>query len=140
MRTATRIGLIIFTGAALTLGGCTTTAPDHGGQSSAACAAPELDLTPDAPTPGQTLTITGTGWGPCNDTNEENSSPPWQSVAIELIQNGDATSLGTLDVTNGRISGSVVVSRDAKPGDASLRIVTPDPLYVQDFPVTVGGR
>lgn len=137
MRATAGIRYIIVTTSVLALAGCASAPSPVTGGSSAACAAPVLQLTPEVAEPGHALTISSTGWEPCNDTNEENAVPSWPSVTLEWVQDGDTTDLITVDVTDGRFDASVTVPANAVAGEASLRVVTPDPDYEQDFPVAV---
>lgn len=137
MRATAGIRYIIVTTSVLALAGCASAPSPVTGGSSAACAAPVLQLTPEVAEPGHPLSISSTGWAPCNDTNEENSAPSWQSVTLEWVQDNDTTGLITVDVTDGRFNASVTVPANTVAGEASLRVITPDPDYGQDFPVAV---
>jgi hypothetical protein len=124
-------GFIVVAIAAFSLAGCAVAPGSGGGQADAACAAPIVTGMSETVEPGQTLALVGEGWGPCNDTPNDLSAPPWKSVTVEWGQDDQRTELTTFDIADSAFSGEVVVPTDAAEGGAVIYVIGDDySLYV----------
>ncbi|WP_447948536.1 hypothetical protein [Microbacterium maritypicum] len=88
-------------------------------QSARSCVAPEATASPTNVASGQTVTVNGRYWGPCNDTNHS-SDPPWDLVSVEWRGPGGTVFLGDIAIDDGTFSGSVEVPVTAEPGASAL--------------------
>lgn len=98
----------------------------NAGPSSAACAAPLIELEPDSTRAGHHITVRGEGFASeCNDVNPDpdDENPPVQDIVITFEQNGESRRLATVDADAQDYSFSVVlrVPDDASQGDALIR-------------------
>ncbi|MEQ6898152.1 hypothetical protein [Microbacterium sp. KR10-403] len=123
--------------AGLVLAGCASGGL-FGGSAEGSCVAPEASPSPARAAPGGTISLEGRYFAPCNDTNAH-TDPPWTSVDLVWVQNGQTTPLTTTRPTDdlGELHVDITVPVDAPPGDASVRVIMPDIYGSLDIPVTV---
>lgn len=98
-----------------------------GGPGSAACAAPELAVTPTKTAPGGRILITGTAFQDgCNDSfvNGRSLDPPakpLQNLTISLVQGARTWRLATVDAKpDSTFTVSSTVPADVSPGNAEV--------------------
>ena len=122
VRTRTTSASLLVLALAAALAGCTGD-PDAppSGDSAGACAAPIVTVTPARAAPGEEITVSGSNWGPCNDTSTA-SDPAWPEATIAWQQDLSEQELGTAAITDGAFTAAVTVPGDAVGGLATLHV------------------
>ncbi|UUT36292.1 hypothetical protein [Microbacterium elymi] len=133
--TAIRSAAALVAGGILALTGCTAIISVG---SAGSCVAPEATTAPTSASPGETITLRGKYFMPCNDTNMA-SDPPFGDLDIQWVQGDAVSALGTVhpEGTIGELAVDVTVPADATGGSAVVRIMMPTLYGTVDVPVTV---
>ncbi|WP_404444958.1 hypothetical protein LG315_13130 [Microbacterium marinum] len=121
-RTRTPSAALLVLALAAALAGCTgdrDTPPS--GDAAGACAAPIVTVTPARAAPGEEIIVSGSNWGPCDDTSAA-SDPAWPEATIAWQQDLSEQELGTAAITDGAFTTAVTVPGEAMGGLATLHV------------------
>lgn len=119
--TGAKVTGIVIVGALL-LGGCTQSPAESPGQSEPVCEEPRIYVEPESALAGETVTLSGEAWAPCNDTPNDASEAPWPEVKVTANFASGAVALGPVPLTDGAFSTEIVIPEDTPIGPATIRV------------------
>jgi hypothetical protein len=93
--------------------------------SEAACETPRGSTYPATVHPGESVTVTGERWMPCDDAPNDASPAAWKDVTLTWLQNGAESTLGVAPLRDASFAIDIVIPGDVMPGEATVRVTAP---------------